>query len=132
MHNIKDAGRQSAPRAQRSQKRIMIVAGEASGDLHGSNLVKEALRANPDLAFIGMGGTKMREAGVTILVDSAETAVVGLVEVISHFGAIYRAFAALRKVLRSDPPDLLILIDFPDFNLRLAKEAKKAGVKVLY
>ncbi len=110
----------------------MIVAGEASGDLHGSNLVKEALRANPALAFIGMGGAKMREAGVSILVDSAETAVVGLVEVISHFGAIYRAFSTLRKILTTDPPDLLILIDFPDFNLRLAREAKKAGVKVLY
>ncbi|HEX9023724.1 MAG TPA: lipid-A-disaccharide synthase [Geobacteraceae bacterium] len=132
MQKIKDSSQQSAPHAPSSQKRIMIVAGEASGDLHGSNLVKEALRANPDLAFIGMGGPKMREAGVTILGDSAETAVVGLVEVISHFGAIYRAFATLRRVLRSDPPDLLILIDFPDFNLRLAKEAKKAGVKVLY
>ncbi len=132
MQKIKDSSQQSAPHAQSSQKRIMIVAGEASGDLHGSNLVKESLRANPDLAFIGMGGAKLREAGVTILVDSAETAVVGLVEVISHFGAIYRAFTILRKVLTTDPPDLLVLIDFPDFNLRLAKVAKKAGVRVLY
>ncbi len=132
MHNTKGPDRQSALNARSSQKKIMIVAGEASGDLHGSNLVREALRANPDLAFIGMGGAKMREAGVSILVDSAETAVVGLVEVISRFAAIYRAFTTLRKILRSDPPDLLVLIDFPDFNLRLAKEAKRAGVKVLY
>jgi lipid-A-disaccharide synthase len=113
-------------------KRIMIVAGEASGDLHGSNLVKEALRGNPHLSFSGMGGPKLREAGVTILADSSETAVVGLVEVISHFAAIYRAFTTLRRIIRTDPPDLLILIDFPDFNLRLAKAAKKAGVRVLY
>ncbi len=113
-------------------KRIMIVAGEASGDLHGSNLVKEALRDNPHLSFSGMGGAKMQEAGVTILADSSETAVVGLVEVISHFPAIYRAFTTLRRVLRANPPDLLILIDFPDFNLHLAREAKKAGVPVLY
>lgn len=110
----------------------MIVAGEASGDLHGSNLVKEALRKNPDLSFIGMGGPKMREAGVTTLADSSEMAVVGLIEVISHFPAIYRAFSTLKRIIRTDPPDLLILIDYPDFNLHLAKVAKNAGVRVLY
>jgi len=110
----------------------MIVAGEASGDLHGSNLVKEALRKNPGLSFFGMGGPKMREAGVTTLIDSSEMAVVGLIEVISHFPVIYRAFSTLKKIIRTDPPDLLILIDYPDFNLHLAKVAKSAGVRVLY
>jgi lipid-A-disaccharide synthase len=110
----------------------MIVAGEASGDLHGSNLVKEALRKNPGLSFFGMGGPKMREAGVSTLADSSEMAVVGLIEVISHFPVIYRAFSALKRIIRTDPPDLLILIDYPDFNLHLAKVAKKAGVRVLY
>ena len=113
-------------------KRIMIVAGEASGDLHGSNLVKEALRKNPGLSFIGMGGPKMREAGVKTLADSSEMGVVGLIEVISHFPVIYRAFSTLKRIIRADPPDLLILIDYPDFNLHLAKVAKKAGVRVLY
>lgn len=113
-------------------KRIMIVAGEASGDLHGSNLVKEALRIDSGLSFIGIGGRRMRDAGVTILVDSSEMAVVGLVEVISHSRFIYRAYSILKKIIRSDPPDLLILIDYPDFNLHLAKVAKSAGVKVLY
>jgi lipid-A-disaccharide synthase len=110
----------------------MIVAGEASGDLHGSNLVKEALRKNPDLSFFGMGGPKMREAGMTTLVDSSEMAVVGLIEVISHFTVIYRAFSTLKRIIRTDPPDLLILIDYPDFNLHLAQVAKRAGVRVLY
>lgn len=113
-------------------KRIMIVAGEASGDLHGSNLVKEALRKNPGLSFFGMGGPKMREAGVTTLADSSEMAVVGLIEVISHFPVIFRAFSTLKRIIRTDPPDLLILIDYPDFNLHLAKVAKSAGIRVLY
>jgi len=110
----------------------MIVAGEASGDLHGSNLVKEALRLRPDLAFFGIGGPHMREAGVTTLVDSSEMAVVGLIEVISHFNVIWRALSTLKRIIRTDPPDLLILIDYPDFNLHLAKAAKRAGVRVLY
>jgi lipid-A-disaccharide synthase len=110
----------------------MIVAGEASGDLHGAGLVKEALRLAPDLRFFGIGGPLMREVGVETLVDASAMAVVGLVEVATHFDVIFRAFARLKRILTTDPPDLLILIDYPDFNLRLAKVARKAGVKVLY
>lgn len=110
----------------------MIVAGEASGDLHGANLVKELHRLDPNVAFFGIGGARMREAGVETLEDAARMAVVGLVEVITHFDVIYRAFTALKRILTSNPPDLLILIDYPDFNLRLAKVAKSRGVKVLY
>lgn len=110
----------------------MIVAGEASGDLHGSRLVAEALRLDPGLRFFGIGGSKMRATGVETLVDASEMAVVGLVEVIAHFDVIYRAYRTLKRIIRSDPPDLLILIDYPDFNLRLAQLAKRAGVKVLY
>lgn len=110
----------------------MIVAGEASGDLHGSNLVRAALRLDPSLSFFGIGGSRMRAAGVETLVDSSEMAVVGLVEVLAHFDVIARAFLKLRKILTSAPPDLLILIDYPDFNLLLARVARKAGVKVLY
>ncbi|WP_306533213.1 lipid-A-disaccharide synthase [Geobacter sp.] len=113
-------------------KRVMIVAGEASGDLHGSNLVKEALRLDPTLSFFGIGGPHMREAGVETLVDSSEMAVVGLVEVLAHFGVIYRAYATLKRAITNNPPDLLILIDYPDFNMLVARVAKRAGVKVLY
>jgi lipid-A-disaccharide synthase len=74
----------------------------------------------------------MREAGAEALVDSAEMAVVGLVEIISHFGTIRRAWKTLTRVLRQEPPDLLILIDYPDFNLLLARVAKNALVPVLY
>jgi lipid-A-disaccharide synthase len=110
----------------------MIIAGEASGDLHGANLVREASKLDSSLSFFGVGGPKMREAGVHTLVDASEMAVVGLVEVISHFTTIFQAFTTMKRILQAEPPDLLILIDYPDFNLRLAKVAKKAKVKVLY
>lgn len=110
----------------------MIVAGEASGDIYGADLARETIKRDPNLHFFGIGGERMREAGVETLVDSAEMAVVGLVEVLKHFNVIADAFLKLKKILLSAPPDLLILIDYPGFNLRLAKIAKKAGVRVLY
>lgn len=110
----------------------MIVAGEASGDIYGADLVREALLLDPELQFVGIGGDRMRAAGVETLVDSADMAVMGLVEVFKHFSVISSAFFKLKKILSHDPPDLLVLIDYPGFNLRLAKAAKKAGVRVLY
>lgn len=108
------------------------MAGEASGDIYGADLVSEALKLAPDLHFSGIGGARMREAGVETLVDSGDMAVVGLVEVIKHFDVISAAFRTLKQILLNAPPDLLILIDYPGFNLRLAKVAKKAGVRVLF
>jgi lipid-A-disaccharide synthase len=113
-------------------RRILIVAGEASGDIYGADLVRKALTRDPALRFSGIGGVRMREAGVETLVDSSDMAVVGLVEVIKHFDVISAAFRKLKQIILTSPPDLLILIDYPGFNLRLAKVAKKAGVKVLY
>jgi lipid-A-disaccharide synthase len=110
----------------------MIVAGEASGDIYGADLVRESQTINPGMQFFGIGGQRMREAGVETLVDSADMAVVGLVEVLKHFDVISAAFLKLKNILRNDPPALLILIDYPGFNLRLAKVARRAGVKVLY
>lgn len=113
-------------------KKIMIVAGEASGDLHGSNLIKEYRKLDESAHFYGIGSTKMRATGMEVLYDSREIAVVGILEVLSHIRPIMRALSGLKKRLRTDRPDLLILIDFPDFNFMLAKYAKKIGVKVLY
>ncbi len=113
-------------------KRVMIVAGEASGDIYGAGLVRAVQATDPAFSFFGIGGPRMREAGCETLVDSADMAVVGLVEVLKHFDVIAAAFLKLKKILLETPPDLLILIDYPGFNLRLAKVAKKAGVKVLY
>ncbi len=125
-------GPQTTPRDTTSPRRVMIVAGEASGDIYGADLVLQAHLLDPGLCFSGIGGARMREAGVATLVDSADMAVMGLVEVISHFRVISSAFKKLKRILQDDPPELLILIDYPGFNLRLAKVAEKAGVKVLY
>lgn len=115
------------------KRQALIVAGESSGDLHGGNLLQAAAAHDPDLNFFGVGGERMRNAGCRILFPSEALSVMGLVEVAVQLPRILRRFRQLRRVLHgSEKPDLLVLIDFPDFNLRLAKEAKKAGVPVLY
>ena len=113
-------------------KRILIVAGEASGDQRAANLVREALHRRPELHFYGIAGPQMEAAGVAQLIDSREMAVVGLFEVLAHFPTVYGALRAMRRRLREDRPDLLLLVDYPDFNLRLARTAKELGVPVLY
>jgi lipid-A-disaccharide synthase len=117
---------------QKSNEAVMIVAGEASGDMYGATLAAELRALSPSLRFFGMGGDCMRKAGVETLVDANVMAVMGLVEVLGHLPVIVKGFNILKKRLLNDPPKLLILIDYPDFNLRLAKVAKAAGVKVLY
>ncbi|PLY00201.1 MAG: lipid-A-disaccharide synthase, partial [Desulfuromonas sp.] len=114
-------------------RNIMIVAGEASGDLHGSNLIKAAVSTCPQLSFFGVGGDKMRLAGCRILFPANELSVMGVQEVFGSLPRIIGRFRELRKVLSgAQKPDLLVLIDFPDFNLRLARVAKANGIPVLY
>ncbi len=110
----------------------MIVAGEASGDMHGANLVRAMRELRPELHFSGMGGIALAHAGVELLCDAAKIAVVGAFEVISHLGDILAARRALIERMRAHRPALLILIDYPDFNLLLAKQAKKLGIPVMY
>lgn len=111
---------------------VMIVAGEASGDLHGSHLVQAMQARNPDLHFCGIGGRELRACGVELLFDASKIAVVGFFEVITHLGDIINAQKTLRRRLVETRPDLLILIDFPDFNLLLARKAKKLGIPIFY
>ena len=111
---------------------VLIVAGEASADLHGSHLVTALKRLDPGLTFWGIGGRNMEEAGVRILFNSSEMAVVGLTEVLSRLTTVTRAYLRLKSILRKDQPVLLILMDYPDFNLRLARAAKRFQVPVLY
>jgi lipid-A-disaccharide synthase len=111
----------------------LIVTGEASGDLHGANLIRAARELEPTLHFFGVGGSRMAAAGCEILVRGEEIAVMGLVEIVGHFPVIRRAFNRIKALLQGPQrPDALVLIDFPEFNLRLAKAAKQAGVPVLY
>jgi lipid-A-disaccharide synthase len=119
--------------AGEKRRKALIVTGEASGDLHGANLIEAARKVDPELSFFGVGGSRMQAAGCEILIPGETISVMGLVEVIGHFPVIYRAFQTLKHVLRgADRPDVLICIDFPDFNLRLAREAKRVGIPVLY
>lgn len=113
-------------------RRVLLVAGEASGDLHGADLVA-ALRARvPDLDIIGLGGERLRHVGMRTIADAADVATVGFVEAVGRLGLLARTYRALARVLRSERPDLAILIDFPEFNLRLARIAKRHGVPVFY
>jgi lipid-A-disaccharide synthase len=112
--------------------RIMMVAGEASGDMHGAKLVAAMREQVPELAVCGIGGPALAAQGMEILYDSSRLAVVGIVEVISHLGFIREAMRALEKRLKEQPPRLLILIDYPDFNLILARKAKRLGIPVFY
>jgi len=116
-----------------NMRRVLIVAGEASGDLHGANLIRAARDIDPGLCFFGMGGAKMSAAGCDIRIDMRELAVMGLVEVATRLPAIRKAFKTIKALFSgSECPDLLVLIDYPGFNLRLAREAKRSGIPVLY
>ncbi|MDF2530387.1 MAG: lipid-A-disaccharide synthase [Gammaproteobacteria bacterium] len=112
--------------------RVLFIAGEASGDAHASEVAKALKQQQANIELVGIGGQKMREAGVEIIFDAAEIAVVGLVEVIKHYPALKRAWKKAVDQLKNHRPDLLILVDYPGFNLRLAKVAKQMGIKVLY
>ena len=113
-------------------REILVVAGEASGDLHAARLVSELRRLEPDLGFFGLGGDEMREAGVEALAHSREISVVGITEVARILKRARQIFAELLREVDRRRPAAAVLVDFPDFNLRLARELKKRGVAVLY
>ncbi len=115
-----------------SQKNIIVIAGEASGDAHAGRLLAELKLLAPDIAVKGIGGDTMRAAGADIIVDFSELAVMGLVEVLKRYRQIKKIFNQMVELLESERPDLLILVDYPGFNLKLAKVAKKLGIPVLY
>jgi len=110
----------------------MIMSGEASGDLHGANLAREIWKLDPAIAIYGVGSKQMQGAGVRMLADAKEISVVGITEVLTHLGVIYRVYATIKRFLKNERPDLLVLIDFPDFNIMLGKAAQRLGIPVLY
>lgn len=111
---------------------ILVVAGEASGDAHGAGLIRAARALDPGVRFAGIGGAEMRRAGAEILMDAGEIAVVGVLEVLARLPRILEARRRIRRCLREDRPARVLLIDYPDFNLRFAREAHDAGVPVDY
>jgi len=110
----------------------MILAGEASGDLYGAYLARAIKSISPDATFFGLGGQEMEKAGVKIIYESSLLAVVGLMEVIYKSRYILKALRETKKILAKSAPDLLILIDYPGFNLNVAKSAHALGIPVLY
>jgi lipid-A-disaccharide synthase len=111
---------------------IMMSAGEASGDLHGATVCRALKRLDPHIHLVGMGGSRMRAEGMEILVDPTAHAGVGTSEVIGRIPSLFRAYRLLVRRLRKDRPHALVVIDFPEFNLRLARQAKRARVPVVY
>ena len=113
-------------------KEIMLVVGEASGDMHGANLVKALLKRDPNLTFFGVAGDQLQRTPFEAVFTVAKLTGMGLLELAGNIKNIIAAYRLLRRALRTRRPSLLILIDFPEFNLRLAKLAKKLRVPVLY
>lgn len=110
--------------------KIMFSAGEPSGDLHGESLAKAVMKLAPDAEMIGFGGPKMAAAGVRLRSDMREYTVMGVVEVIRNLRRILRLLNDLTEFMKEEKPDILVLIDYPDFNWRLAARAKKLGIPV--
>lgn len=115
-----------------TNKKIMMLAGEPSGDLHGSNLAVELKVASPAIELFGIGGEKMRKAGVNLIFDLKDLAITGLLDVIKNYFRLKKIQATLLSKVKDIRPDLIILIDYPDFNLRFAKKVKKLDVPVIY
>ncbi|MDQ3221379.1 MAG: lipid-A-disaccharide synthase, partial [Acidobacteriota bacterium] len=116
------------------QYQIMIVAGEASGDAHAAKLVKALRESAPNTKFIlfGAAGHRLRAAGVEAIVNADELAIVGLPEIAKALPRFLKAFHSLSSAAINRRADVVILVDFPDFNLKLAKALKKRGFKIIY
>ena len=111
--------------------KIMLSAGETSGDIHGASLAREIKKFSPQAELLGFGGDEMQSAGVRLVKNCKEYNVMGVLEVIKNLPRIFKLLDELTEIIREEKPDLLVLIDYPDFNWRLARRAKKLGVKIL-
>ncbi|OAI18371.1 lipid-A-disaccharide synthase [Methylomonas lenta] len=111
---------------------VLFSAGESSGDQHAAHMFQELQKQSPALRGIGMGGNKMRQVGIDIRFDSSGIGVIGLVEILKHYTEIRRALKLMKHIVASEKPDLLVCVDYKEFNLKLAQFAKRHGVKVLF
>ncbi|MBL8233300.1 MAG: lipid-A-disaccharide synthase, partial [Bryobacterales bacterium] len=115
-----------------SPQKVFVSAGEPSGDIYASALMRELSLHWPSAEWFGCTGPRMRDAGVRTILDQAELSVVGLVEVLSHLPRIYGHYRRLQRQIRAERPDLAILTDSPDFHLRLAARLREMKVPVIY
>lgn len=112
--------------------KIMMSAGEASGDMHAAAVAAELKRIMPDADLFGMGGADMRKSGVRIIYDIENLGIIGVVEVIRHIPFFFRLRAFLKKAMVEEKPDVLVCVDYPGFNMKLAHVAKELGIPVIY
>ena len=110
----------------------MFVAGEASGDHHAAAMIREIKRKSPKTRVFGLGGAEMEAAGMELKLDLASRGVIGFVEVLKHLGFFFKAMGLAEQLLKNQKPDLLVLVDYPGFNLSLAKRARAMGIKICY
>ena len=110
--------------------KIMFSAGEASGDLHGASLAAALRKIEPNIEMVGFGGTMMENAGVKLIANMTEYSVMGFYEVIINLYRLIKLRNKLVDYMKKEKPDILVLIDYPDFNWRLAKRARKLGIPV--
>jgi lipid-A-disaccharide synthase len=113
-------------------QRVLMIAGEASGDLHGAGVVRELRAMRPGLDVFGIGGDNMKKEGMDVVVHISRVAVMGFVEVVRHLRVILGVERQLERLLDVRRPDIVVLIDYPGFNLRFAERAKSRNIPVLY
>lgn len=113
-------------------KRLLIVAGEDSGDLHAADVIRALKQRDPSISCFGIGGERLRAEGVELLHDTRDMDVMGFVEVLRRYPFFKRVFNELLNEVEQRRPDAALLIDYPGFNLRLARELKRRGVRVFY
>ena len=116
----------------RQTQTVMLVAGEASGDAHAAAMFLELKKRLPAVRGIGMGGRKMARAGIDVRYDSSQIGVIGVIEVLKHYREIRAALRQMQEIVSNERPDLLICVDYKEFNYKLARHAKRCGVKVLF
>ena len=114
------------------KKSLLVIAGEDSGDMHAADVIRALKAQRPDVTFWGIGGDKLRAEGVELLHDTREMDVLGIVEVLKRYSFFKRTFNEVVAEAEKRKPDAALLVDYPGFNLRLARELKKLGIKVLY
>ena len=112
--------------------KIMFSAGEASGDTHGASVAKALLDAYPEAQLFGMGGDLMKQAGVNIIYDIQQLGFIGIVEIIKHLPTFFKLRSLLKEAMLREKPDVLVCIDYPGFNMKLAKVAKELHIPVVY
>lgn len=111
---------------------ILFSAGESSGEQHAASMFQELKKIRPSVRGLGMGGSAMRQAGIDVKIDSSALGVIGLIEVLKHYGEIRRALRRMKDLIVSEQPDLLVCVDYKEFNLKLARFAKKHRTRVLF